>query len=331
MKHFNKLFKIVFLSLVFLLIFLVACSSSADTGTSTTNETTQLADDVDTAITDNTNETPDDTTTSATDTVDTSSPETETLPLPNGSFSTDAYTVSQVSGQYYLNFKDGYKASAEDIKGCEQANITFDSLADMKSKLQNGTLSTSEQIIMQAAFPKDENGILMCDLANLYEPVLPDGVSYSKVSWSGGAELSFAFNGGTFLWAKESTYRARLQSEFVNAPNTTNYTITSDQEGTYDGHPCRWIELTRTNGLSFRIACIEITVDGHSVYAVLNFSAADDTGTAPEAPFTGTIMTELNGQYIIITIANPATAPTVEWLSSFGITPYVDNADHVTA
>lgn len=258
-------------------------------------------------------------------------PNEPTVTIPNSSFSTDAYTVSQVSGQYYLNFKDGYKASAEDIKGCEQANITFDSLADMKSKLQNGNLSTSEQIIMQAAFPKDENGILMCDLTKLYEPILPDGVSYSKVSWSGGTAISFAFSGGTFLWAEESTYNARLQREYVHAPNTTNYTITSDQEGTYDGHPCRWIELTRTNGLSFRIACIEITVDGRAVYAVLNFSAADDTGTAPEAPFTGTIMTELNGQYIIITIANPTTAPTVEWLSSFGITPYVDNADHVTA
>ena len=298
------------LSALFLLLVLTACTT-ADTPAPETSPETQT-------------EIP-----TLEETTDADTEPSETI--PDGAFSTDAYTVSQVNGQYYLNFKDGYKASAEDIKGCEQANITFDSLADMKSKLQNGNLSGSDQIIMQAAFPKDENGILMCDLTKLYEPVLPDGVSYSRVSWSGGTEISFAFNGGTFLWGNESTYNARLQSEYVNAPSTTNYTVTSDQEGTYDGHPCRWIELTRTNGLSFRVACIEITVDGRSVYAVLNFSADDDTDTASNVPFTGTVMTEINGQYIIITIANPTTAPTVEWLSSFGITPYVDNSDHVVS
>ncbi len=270
--------------------------------------------------------------------------EAETPPATvfDGTFATDAYTVTCIGGQYYLNFKEEQKASSEDISGCKISEITFDSLSDMKEKLLHNGLTDSEKLVMQAHFPKDENGILMCDLTKLYEPVWPDKeTSYSQVYWSGGASLGFGYTGGSVVLATEEVYNTHLQRYYIDAPNTTNYTITADYEGTYDGHPCRWIELTRTNGKSFRIGCMELTVDGRSVYAVLNFKADGETFSEESssdgmidtlgAPFTGNILTEIDGHYMIIGIVEPSSAPTVEWLTSFGITPYVNNSDHVAS
>ncbi len=284
------------------------------------------------------------------DTTDTLSPATEESEAPtetaapevpafDGTFATDAYAVTCVGDQFYLNFNESHKATSAEISACQEAGITFESLADFKDKLINGKLTASEQITMQAAFPKDENGILMCDLTQLYEPVLPDGTaSYSWVYWKGGAALSFAYGSHMVSLTTKDEYRNFFQTEYVNAPNTTNYTITADYEGIYDGQPCRWIELTRRNGKSFRVGCMDLPVGGRTVYVVLNFQAPQETGTdsseiAQQTPFGGKIMTEIDGHYLVVFIVSPSTAPTVEWLTSFGVRPYVENsnADHVTS
>ena len=40
---------------------------------------------------------------------------------------------------------------------------------------------------------------------------------------------------------------------------------------------------------------------------------------------------EKNGIHFDYTIHHPSEAPTVEWLSSFSIAPYVDTGDHVAS
>ena len=40
-----------------------------------------------------------------------------------------------------------------------------------------------------------------------------------------------------------------------------------------------------------------------------------------------------DGHYMVVSIVNPSASPTVEWLTSFGVRPYVENsnADHVAS
>lgn len=258
------------------------------------------------------------------------------VPAFDGTFATDAYAVTCVGDQFYLNFNESHKATSAEISACYEAGITFESLTDFKDKLINGKLTASEQITMQAAFPKDENGILMCDLTQLYEPVLPDGTTLSSyVYWLGGNSISFAFTKGYVHFLSEKAYNSLVAQEYTNAPNTTNYTITATYEGTYDSAPCEWIEFT-IQGSQFRTCRMEITVNEQVFYAVLIYAiTTEETANAESSteplPFSVAVFSEVNNQYFQVSLISPSFHPTVEWLTSFGVKLYDDNSNHVAS
>ena len=264
-------------------------------------------------------------------------PNEPTVTIPNGSFSTDAYTVTQVSDQYYLNFLDGNDDSAESNPSLSITTVFFPSVASMKHAILTNSFSKAELQIIKNAFSKNENGIMICDLHRLYEPVLPEGYTLDGVTWEGaGYELKIKGNeasaGGYIQFRSQDTWDSVYQYEMEQL---TKFEILQHESSTYDGASSETYVYT-TGAAKLKDVYLTIPSENRSTptKVIMHYClehSDPEYSVSDTVPRTVEIYGEDNGQHFKVLILSPTTAPTVEWLSSFGITPYVDNADHVTA
>ena len=117
----------------------------------------------------------------------------------------------------------------------------------------------------------------------------------------------------------------------VNEPSGSDITNLTEYEENYDSHPCKWKKYSQ-NGNSYLIGRMDITTDKGVLHVSLDYLLRYSGGvpgvqTSDTIPYTVTIYGELDGRYVIFSFPYCNEAPTVEWLTSFGITPYVENKD----
>lgn len=91
------------------------------------------------------------------------------------------YSIIEVDGGYRLVFDDPSIYESEGAPGYLQG-IEFNSLAELRSDLLDGQLTFKDKFFMYYSDRKDENGIIIPDLNNLYSPVLPNGNIQMKSS-----------------------------------------------------------------------------------------------------------------------------------------------------
>ncbi len=263
--------------------------------------------------------------------------ETVTVPeIPDGSFSTDDYTVSRVGDTYYLNFKNGNKASESDVTAGAMGDLTFNSLSHLIESLEKDLLEDWQKSVMRSAFRQDENGIVMFNKNQLYAPICPRGIAVSTVSWSGGESFGCYLSDGNSIniesaegWQRE---KERIGIEFPQ--NLQDILVTETYEGTYEGIPCEWIEFSSAIGSTFKVAKFEVTLNGRYMYVVMNYQLShagpNEVSISDSVPYRVNAFCEEQGRYFEVIIRNPETAPTLEFLTSFGITPYVEPDAEIT-
>ena len=104
-------------------------------------------------------------------------------------YKTPKYTISEKNGGYYINLSEEIKPQT--TTGMMLGGIRFQSLEKMKEKLKSGDFTDGEMNIINN-FPKDEqNRVKLCNIDNLYEPVMPSGMSYTSIELT-GEEYIFA-------------------------------------------------------------------------------------------------------------------------------------------
>ena len=266
-------------------------------------------------------------------------PETAS-PEPNeshmaGSFSTPDYEVSVIDGTCYMNFTAGNEAETGNAQGDpsfggESNYLIFSSLAEMKRKLKNNQLSADEMETIKKYFKKTENGFEICNVDNLMTAVLPDGWYSRKVSLY-GALYSRSVGGtipafGIVDLSYEDRWDAAYADEVALIESKTNIRHTT---GTFDGLPCEvYTYTTSTSDLK----TVFLTIPGEDGRAdthvlliyVLDTAFPDSITVSDTVPLHLYIYGEAYGTYYEYTLLHLSDAPTVEWLSSFSIEPYVE-------
>ena len=276
---------------------------------------------------------------------------TETI--PDGAFSTDAYTVSHINNSYYWNFAAGNTPIPGDDSylAVSDTCLYFDSLAAMKEKILSNTLTQLEIATIKTAFPQDENGILMFNIQNLYQATAPTGYTFPQVLWEGDIyggllgsqgpqnELLDAWGYWRVLSAEQydAKYAAVFEKYIQDYETNESKSIISHEISQYEGLPCEIYDL-QTSVAQLRVIWFDIpTGDGQeplhiSLSYTTNYSGSSESvGVSDTIPYRGYIFGISDGQYYQITLHDFTTAPSVEWLSSFGITPYVEGGDHVAS
>lgn len=270
--------------------------------------------------------------------------EAETLPEPpDGSFATEGYTVSRVGDAYYLNFTGGNELTEQENKlHISVANVFFSSLAEMRDKIKNNTLSDYERATVKLAFPKDENGIKMFNINQMYQPVYPEGfICANDVLWTGDRysvyvhESSNVDFGGYFAILSRQDYEEELEWNLINPFSHINYTeILSEKEGIWDGVPCT--EYVYNTPISTIKRIFIEYIDGEDHYFItiaylLDHSNPNVSLTISDSiPYQVRIWGETDGQCYSMRLFDFSTTPTLEFLTSFGITPYVEPDAEIT-
>ena len=258
-------------------------------------------------------------------------PKPEHVTLLEGALSTDQYTLTADGEGCYVSFFEEYVATESELKACRTGEIHFDSLADMVESFQNDRFDDDERIIMQAAFPKSEKGIKVCDLNRLYDVTKPAETVVKQVSLSGqyydfviAQEGMFEF--GWIVYTNEKAWNTNKDQSFVRFDSGT---VTCDEKSTFDGVPCRIVEYYNTTE-TYRDIYIEVEENGKKTDIVLRYLLEDNRAYAERvsdtAPWQLLMFCEEDGLFYNVVIGYMLQTPTYEWLSSFGLTPYVPSA-----
>ena len=134
------------------------------------------------------------------------------------------YTLRTVSGAYYLTWKDKALSTKTEepsgqVQDVELAALSFASVDELIEKIQNNSFTKSELDVIKT-FPKDENGIKIPNIDQMFDAVYPDGTTRACVYWY-SEEYSFLFNSpyaeGTMLHVKtQKSFQTFFEDEYTN-------------------------------------------------------------------------------------------------------------------
>ena len=93
------------------------------------------------------------------------------------------YSILKHAGKSYIVFKEIsiYENNGQQVP----ESIGFSSIKEFVDSVTNGELKQWQKEIIATHFPRDKNGVLICDFSHIYEPVAPSGSTVDCVDWSG--------------------------------------------------------------------------------------------------------------------------------------------------
>lgn len=311
--------KKAFVLLLIALLSITACSCNGQTTDPNRTDVTQMTDTV-----------ADSTTAPSVENDPPAKPEHVTL--VDGRVTTDQYVIEADEDGCYLTFFEEYQASEEDKNAAMTNSIHFDSLEDMVDCFRNNSFEPYQRITMQATFPQSEKGIQVCDFNRLYNITKPAETQVSQVSLSGQYYTFNIIEEGMFNFG----WVSYTSEEGINGMKSQLYgwsvgeTITRQEETTFDGVPCEIVEYYNS-AETYRDIYMDIQENGVKKEILIRYLLKDNRDY-PErisdiAPWQVVMFCEEDGIFYRVTIGEMLKTPSYEWLSSFGLTPYVPASD----
>ena len=238
---------------------------------------------------------------------------------------TDAdYSLVGIDEMKYIVFEN---VSEYEREGQESATLNFKSMKEFVECVLEGKLEDWQKIIVASTFPKDENGIVICDFDNLFIPILPSDEAIYEVYWN-GESYSFSFTlknsvfGNMYYYTQEQ-YNNAYKNDYENFFN--NDAITVDRtEQTEDGkteiyYSTKAGELKQVRYL---LTDDDKTIVVDKTYRLnMNNPLLDNSA---EYPSNVTLYCIENNEYYVVDLFEFSEEPSDLWLLSFEIEKYVD-------
>ena len=252
----------------------------------------------------------------------------DTTPLLEGEFKpleNYNYDIVVKRGKYYIVFEEGIEGSTI---GLETTTVEFSSLKELKDTILNKTFDRAQLDKMNRVFPKDENGIMICNPNKLYEPVLPNKMKIREVHLSG---LSYFFAieeigvaNGFFQYHTSEEYREVFKRDYEEYFFNPLMHIT-DRRQVAD----RDAVITYYNTSKAELKTIQYQIGGLYILEdyILSCTNAGGLTVSDTVPNSVKIYGKKNGLCFVLSLHGFEERPTVEWLSSFGIREFTD--DHL--
>ena len=233
------------------------------------------------------------------------------------------YTIIEQNGKNYIVFEDPtvYQIWAVDV-----ATVEFNSLADFKDSVMNDKLSVWDKQIMITVFEKDEVGILTPDFNNLLEPDMPNDCTIGLISWEGiyysfGVSTSSEAFGFITGYSQEK-YNEIFQEDFENYFDQDTIISITETIETDDG---KTITTYRTSMAELKNIRYTILVGNKTIVVDERYTLANEwLPTSDTVPSRITLYITQNDRYSVMMMHSFEEKPSEEWLSEFGMHPYVE-------
>ncbi|MBE6619405.1 MAG: hypothetical protein E7626_06485 [Ruminococcaceae bacterium] len=227
---------------------------------------------------------------------------------------------------------DSTDDSASDEHVCiygEEPSLEFSSVEEFYNTVFCDKLSEEQKAVVNK-FSKDDSGnIRLCDLNNLYVPILPSNTHISYISWS-GRDYSFSIEveNGSIGWVDYCTYVRevydRYLQEFDETLKTDGVSV-SEQLYLDDGMGGTKIETYYTTSTSsMKNIRYSLTEGKRTIVIEKTFCFENKFGefTSEDIPVSVKMYCTENDQYYITRFYTLTEDPTIEWLLEFGLTKY---------
>ena len=236
----------------------------------------------------------------------------------------DAYAVIEYNGIYTLRFREPLPSNKNNSGANGQLTggepITFRSVAEMKAAIEGGTFTEKQIETIRKYFKRSGNEILSLNTNKLYELVLPEGMEYQCVDWYG---FSYVFQNCTdgkfsgyidFETKEEHETSKEKMMDFLEINKDVTQYQAEDRNATI-------YEYVSPFDIPIRIYAYTIESEGKiiTVHEVCRLSGKTESLSSFK------ICGEQDGGYFYGQFRGNSR-PTVEWLQSFGLTPYTQTA-----
>lgn len=288
----------------------------------------------------------------ATGSTGSSSIETEPSALrQDGCFTNERLAVTESGGAYYLNFFDGNQPLPGSSSSCELGYIQFRSIREFYDAARGTDTSYDNQI--KAIFPRTENGILTVNTGKLFRPTLPTGlVGSPQITWC-GSEYQYIYSfGGKSVCVSCDSLDARRARNITSVYDWDDLMYDTDfdrypgdnqngkyakeallhENGTFDGVPCETV-VTAGKTSTNRYTRLTVQDGDRNVTIILAYLTACDESWRQEnnltvsdtVPCNVLIRWTTDTDKYVVWLNHLDSAPTLEWLLSFNVTPYNPN------
>ena len=240
------------------------------------------------------------------------------------------YDIVEKDGKHYISFNTYLLGERRVSKNGCYAGVSlpdFTSIAQMKKKIESGDFEENELRAIEAKC-KENNGLLeICDLDSLCDVQMPQDVALHDISWWGNG-YGFNLRGQNVDSCNidceiAEEYNYSFQKYYAKCPYSKDMAYDFREEKSYDPEGTQI--FYKTGAGDFKVVKYEIREENRILYVseeyrLTNYRGTLDTSTT--VPYRIKMFTEENGAFVTVSIYEPTERPSVEWLSSFGVTPY---------
>lgn len=242
------------------------------------------------------------------------------------SCSSKNYEISKVNDKYYITFD-----LEEDSKNTDE-NVSsmmtfadypdFLTVSEMRAGIASGEIPRDELVAIRAMAREQGGTLEICDIDNLYDVVLPEGVQVTKVSWE-GKSYSFYLKTDSIKNCYLSCYDRysyeynfdRMFQDFPNPETITDLKQISDRNATE-------ILYQTSDSEKFKLLRYSKEVNGYMLHIQECYILSCDLEFTPDsedAPYYIDIFAENNNSCFYVGLTDLDVRPTLEWLTSFSL------------
>ena len=199
---------------------------------------------------------------------------------------------------------------------------TYKSVADMKAAILNNKFSATDYQAISVMGASTNGEIPLFNLDALYEPTLPNGRSYQEVRWfRDGYSFSFRngyIDGSLYVLSKER-FDQYVYEDFTNYLNKDYLSIEkTEQDSTRGGT----IYYYRSRESSHKAYMHTFTQGEKTIHVREGYESIYS-----DKLYSASIFGYDGENYYMVKIHKIEDVPTVEWYLTFGLTPYVEDAE----
>ena len=242
------------------------------------------------------------------------------------------YDIIEKDGKHYISFNTISKGEAVLADGANASTAAinlpdFTSIGQMKEKIENGDFNENELRAIEAKCKKNNGLLEICDPNSLCDVRTPQDVALHNISWWGnGYEFDLRSQNTESCYvdceiAEEYSYF--FQKYYANSPYSKDKAYEFREEKIADRNATQI--FYQTGAGDFKVVKYEIREENRILYVSEEYHLTSYSGpleTSTTVPYRNHMFTEENGAFVTVSIYEPTERPSVEWLSSFGVTPY---------
>ena len=255
-----------------------------------------------------------------------------------GSFETEKYTVTvSEDGVCHLKFKnpadETIRNKYDTMLGCAtEPEWRYDSLAAWQDAMTSGNLSESEEAYIRYFCTEDEDGYVIRSMDDLYESVIPTDLPQKEGIQCFGTYYSVRLGNeqtmGKFSVGDEASYQ-KYVNENRMAFEDDRFLVA---QGEYEGVPYRVFGAAGEQSAILAVY-MRYTDGDDTLYIKVQYllpSLTDFTFSSDMVPYTLDICGDSQGEVFYCGLDNIGTEnwiPSLDWLLTFNIMPFVRTAD----